>query len=400
MMIRALLLVLLSSSFAYAQQGQAIGPTPPCSAFGTTTGTCVQGAAAIVAPSVTSPIIAGGSGAASSLTLESTSGTGTTDSIIFATGSQVTRASIATGGQMAFGPNASTTSYGFDFNLSASNTAITGLANTLVRFVSGSGVSTTLDVANFGTLGNTFRGIAAGGTLASPTASISGLSLHNFLAYGYDGAAFQLSGAYQINTTQLWTGSARGTKHLWYVTPDNSTTLTLGMTLQSSGGLSIGSATDPLAGGLQINGQTFAPNITTSSAAQTGTVCWTTGTGKFTVDTTLGCLASSARFKNIIGEVTPAKALDIVDRTRTVSFTRKEEYGGNLDSAEQFGLTAEQAATVDERLIARDTEGQLLGVRYMEFTSVLAGAVRQLKADNDNLRSCQASWKCRIFGVK
>lgn len=38
-------------------------------------------------------------------------------------------------------------------------------------------------------------------------------------------------------TTQLWSGSARGLKHVWNVTPDNSTTLTVGMTLESAGNL-------------------------------------------------------------------------------------------------------------------------------------------------------------------
>jgi hypothetical protein len=37
--------------FAQAQQGQPVGPYPPCPAFGTTTGTCLQGAGDLGTPS-------------------------------------------------------------------------------------------------------------------------------------------------------------------------------------------------------------------------------------------------------------------------------------------------------------------------------------------------------------
>ena len=164
-------------------------------------------------------------------------------------------------------------------------------------------------------------------------------------------------------------------------------------------GTCFGCTSDPGSGSIQVNAQIFAPNMTSQSTGASGSVCWTTSTGKFTVDTTLACLTSSARFKNIVGTLSPEKALGIVEKLETVSFTKKEEFGGVLDPAEQFGFTAEQAASVDERLIARDPEGKPLGVRYAEFTAVLAGAVKQLKADNDNLRACQQNWKCRIFGM-
>ena len=144
------------------------------------------------------------------------------------------------------------------------------------------------------------------------------------------------------------------------------------------GGVSLNSATDPGVGSLFLSQQFFMPNITTSSAAQTGTVCWTTGTGKFTVDTTVGCLTSSERFKNIISYVDSVAALDVVLALRPVTYVKKREFGGDFDSSEQFGLSAEQAASVDERLIARDDERLPKGVRYQQLTAVLAGAVQRL----------------------
>jgi len=133
------------------------------------------------------------------------------------------------------------------------------------------------------------------------------------------------------------------------------------------------------------NAQTFAPNITTSSAAQTGTVCWTTGTGKFTVDTTVGCLTSIMAAKNITEHLSPEKALDLVARLDPFAFRYKSGWGDS-GRYEQFGFGAEQVALVDERMVGRDPGGNLQGVRYQELTAVLAGAIQQLKADNDNLR--------------
>ena len=50
-MIRLILAFLLFAAPAYAQQGQAVGPNPPCAAFGTASGTCLQGAGALGSPS-------------------------------------------------------------------------------------------------------------------------------------------------------------------------------------------------------------------------------------------------------------------------------------------------------------------------------------------------------------
>lgn len=62
-----------------------------------------------VLTSITSPLIIGGIGAASTLTLESTSGTGSSDAIIFKTGSQAEAMRITTAGALGIGTTASTT---------------------------------------------------------------------------------------------------------------------------------------------------------------------------------------------------------------------------------------------------------------------------------------------------
>jgi hypothetical protein len=171
-----------------------------------------------------------------------------------------------------------------------------------------------------------------------------------------------------------------------------------------NGRLAVGTTTDPGAGGLQLNGQQFMPNITTTSVAQTGTVCWTTGTGKFTVDTTLACLASIRAAKNLTGSLLPSDALSMVEKMQPISFRYKEGFGDG-GKYEQFGFVAEDIAAIDERMAGRDFDGTLHGVRYQELTAVLAGAIQELKADNDNiraandnLRACMESWKCRLLG--
>lgn len=309
---------------AHAQQGSVIGPNPPCSAFGTTTGTCLQAGVQLIVNTNTSAVPT---------------------------------------------PPAGTT------------LQVAGAQNALNRIVMNATGSTPFNIINF---------ISSNGTFALPTATQSGNIIGGFGSYGYGATAYGTGGGASILilASQNWTDAAQGTNIVFSTTPNGSATIATSLTLNASGGIWVGTTNvDEGSNNLGVQGQMFMPSITVQSTAANGNICWTTGTGKFTVDTTLACLTSSARFKNIVTEVTPEQALEIVDRLRTVSFTKKQAYGGDLDPAEQFGLTAEQAASVDERLVSRDTEGAPLGVRYAQFTAVLAGAVRQLKADNDNLRA-------------
>lgn len=229
----------------------------------------------------------------------------------------------------------------------------------------------------------------ARGTSATPTAVSSGDRLGANFAFGYatsGGAGYvTTAGAGFIMTaTDNFTSTVAGTRLDLYATATGAGTQTV--VASAAAGFSIGTTTDPGVGSLQVNAQIFMPNITTSSAAQTGTVCWTTGTGKFTVDTTVGCLTSIMGAKNITERLNPAKALDIVARLDPFAFRYKPGYGDG-GRYEQFGFGAEEVALADERLVGRDPEGILSGVRYQEMTAVLAGAIQKLKADNDNFES-------------
>lgn len=101
-----------------------------------------------------------------------------------------------------------------------------------------------------------FRGRAARGTLASPSAIQSGDPITNITGRGYGATAFSTSarGRIQIQASQNWTDSAHGTNILFAVTPNGSTTLANKWALNQDGslignsGLVIGlssSSTDP-----------------------------------------------------------------------------------------------------------------------------------------------------------
>lgn len=145
--------------------------------------------------------------------------------------------------------------------------------------------------------------------------------------------------------------------------------------------------TTTTAGGFVINtGQLNVTSMTQTAVAQSGTVCYNSGTGAITYDASVGCLASIRSVKDIIGALSPVNALNMVLRLEPISF-RFHQGIGDDGQYEQFGLIAEDVAAIDERLIGRDNDGNLRGVRYTEMTAVLAAAMQALKADNDNLRA-------------
>jgi hypothetical protein len=144
-----------------------------------------------------------------------------------------------------------------------------------------------------------------------------------------------------------------------------------------------------VSGGLGVAGAIFSNtlNVITmaqTSAAQSGTVCYNSGTGLLTYDATLGCLASLEELKDIHGPI--IGALAEVEQMKPIWFSPINRPAGS-DLAEQPGFGAHQIEAVDKRLVGYDEKGNLRGVRYMEMTAVLAAAIKELKADNDNLRA-------------
>lgn len=145
---------------------------------------------------------------------------------------------------------------------------------------------------------------------------------------------------------------------------------------------------------IRVTGTTVAmPTIAASSAAQTGTVCWTTGTGNLTVDTTTTCLLSLEETKNIQADIDPMQA--IAEEMKLKPFWFSYKPGTNqADHAVHAGLGAHQVESVDKRLVGYDPKGKLQGVRYADsVTSLNVAAIKglqseilSLKVANDNLQ--------------
>ncbi|MBI1274119.1 MAG: hypothetical protein GC131_08580 [Alphaproteobacteria bacterium] len=93
-----------------------------------TTSVVFSGSPTIATPTITTsatvPLVIGGTGAASTLTLESTSGTGTSDAIIFNTGSQVEAMRITTDGAIGIGTAAPLAGAALDVNGVANITSL------------------------------------------------------------------------------------------------------------------------------------------------------------------------------------------------------------------------------------------------------------------------------------
>lgn len=270
-------------------------------------------------------------------------------------------------------------------NVTAVDAATSGLSP-LLHLVGADSALGSIVLDGFGQqVGFGFR--KASGTAASKTA-VTTAPIGSFFGIGWDTSVYAYGPEIDLLATQTWTASAHGSGLAFYSVVNGTTTQINSMTLQNSGGLSIGTSTDPGIGSLQLNAQQFMPNITTTSAAQTGTVCWTTGTGKFTVDTTVGCLTSLLAAKDVTERLAPAKALDIVARLEPFAFRYKNGWGDS-GHYEQFGLGAEEVALVDERLVGRDPDGALQGVRYQELGAVLVGAIKELRAEIRQMKGLQ-----------
>lgn len=213
--------------------------------------------------SISSPLLIGGSAASSTLTLESTSGAGTTDAILLKTGSQVDRMQIATGGQVNIGPNVAATA-NFTINRNIVSPSSSGASNIIFQANGADGAITNSTMDGYGTGAFniwTFR--AARGIGSAFTASQSG---DNFGLIGFVGATAAntfattggaAGGAFVAgNATENWSATNQGSQLKFFVTQNTTAAISLAMVLQNSTGLSVGvGAADPGAGGITSLGR-------------------------------------------------------------------------------------------------------------------------------------------------
>lgn len=131
----------------------------------------------------------------------------------------------------------------------------------------------------------------------------------------------------------------------------------------------------------QVNfaGQINVAAMTQTSVAQSGTVCYNSGTGAINYDATLGCLTSDERLKDISGPITGA--LDLVMREKPIVYSWKPEAPkAAIDPGQHLGLGAFATAYVDERLIARDPEGNPRAWREDAEIADLVAAIQEMNS--------------------
>lgn len=339
-----------------------------------------------------SVLVKGGTAAGSTLTVESTSGAGTSDSTIFQTGSQVVAGFINTSQQWTIGPNVSPVAGPtFIVNQNTLQVPTGGLSGSVVaQFGAPVNTLSRIELIGAGNSGATgffvINFLGSRGTFSAPTATQANDLLGAFGAGGRGASQWNnATAAIIFNATETFTNSTAGTNIVFQTTASGSTSATTSVTVQSSGGLSVGTATDPGTGSLQLNAQFFMPNITQTSAAQTGTFCWTTGTGKATVDTTLACLSSSARWKHHIRPWV-GNALAILPNLQPSLYEWDSPIGPNQEG-DQLGMIAEQVWAVDHRLAGLGSDGLPRAWRQDAMIAFLVQVAQELKANNDNLRA-------------
>jgi hypothetical protein len=122
-----------------------------------------------------------------------------------------------------------------------------------------------------------------------------------------------------------------------------------------------------------LAGAFLIPGIASGSGATTGTLCWTTGTGNVTVNTTLACLSSALRFKQHILPLDDG--ITTVMKLKPVSYELRPEYDTE-HLGRQVGLIAEDVELIDKRLVGYGSDKKIQGVRYMQLTAVLIRAIQ------------------------
>lgn len=116
---------------------------------------------------------------------------------------------------------------------------------------------------------------------------------------------------------------------------------------------------------------TALPEITSANA----NVCVDVN-GNFTKDSSVACLTSNPKFKD---NIVPLKmdGLKVVSALEPVEFDWKP---GMARTGHDIGFNAEQAAAVDDRLVAHGEDGSVTGFKYQEFASVIVKAIQQVVA--------------------
>lgn len=305
----------------------------------TGTGVNVFGTAPTFTTSITDPLVNGGTTASSTLTLQSTSGAGTTDAIIFKTASQAEAARFPTGGSLVIGTTAPITNA--KLGLWTNSTAAD-----LLLGVWGSNTN--------------YNAISLNGSLAATQANI------------YSGAGDKIL---YLNSPTTGGGKIR-------LRINDSTVFEV---------VSTGTTTT---GNHTVSGVFTNTGITTDSGHTTSTVCQDTTShqyyfGSGTVGICLG--TSSQRFKHDIIDL--RYGISDLDKLRPVEFYYNKGYGDD-GANQQYGLIAEEVVNVLPELVRLDSEGKPNSVDLLGTLPIVIHALQQQQAEIEAIHGTFPFHKC------
>ena len=226
-----------------------------------------------------------------------------------------------------------------------------------------------------------------GYTVAGSTGEF-GLGVHTSALFDFDSGNASWwadsSGDVGIVAVLGWAGQSAGSYSV-------NTTMDTGISRDSAGVFDFGNGTAGNKTGT-INAAHANLNAL-ASAAGTDPVCINTATGALTYFT--ACTASDERLKNIGPRIDNAltKLLSI----NGFYFTWKDQ--GKYGVGRQIGVGAQTVEKVFPELVHTGSDG-IKNVDYDKLAAPIIEAMRELKADNDNLKACQNNWRCRLFGMR
>lgn len=136
--------------------------------------------------------------------------------------------------------------------------------------------------------------------------------------------------------------------------------------VRAAGGMAV-NINNPGSSTFRVNGTIRVDTLGTNSAGAP-TLCRNAGNQ-------IALCSSSKRYKDDIADLPPS--LDAVLALRPVSYRWK------VTGAPDIGFVAEEVAELDERLITRNDQGQIEGVKYERLSALLASAVQEMAARED-----------------
>ncbi|MBL8243861.1 MAG: tail fiber domain-containing protein [Rhodanobacteraceae bacterium] len=139
--------------------------------------------------------------------------------------------------------------------------------------------------------------------------------------------------------------------------------------IRAEGGMAV-NTNDPAGSDLRVNGTvrvdgTLRVDTLGTFSAGSPTLCRNIGNQ-------IALCSSSRRYKDDIADLPPS--LDAVLALRPVSYQWK------VTGVPDIGFVAEEVAELDERLITRNDNGEIEGVKYERLSALLASAVQEMAA--------------------